>query len=166
MSSAGLAEPRVHAPIPDRVLCASFHRPHGAMVCDGVKTLEPRPRPWTKPPAWVGVFNKHRVDRFQPATVGLPGIVRYEVAEADQDAVFGPGGHLIGLMYVTGSRQLRWADIRESYFYEDGRFAWIIGDHVRFVRPLSMADAGLKVPPHGMVKVDGAILREAMEQAA
>jgi hypothetical protein len=48
-----------------------------------------------------------------------------------------------------------------SFFYEPGRFAWILDHAIRFAKPLSLIDAGMKKGPQSVVWIEGEPLREA-----
>ena len=123
-------------------------------------------RPWGRAAAWVAIYNAETVAHFHKAALYHAAIIPYQLG-ADHpaaDAVLGPADHVIGMEYVTGSRQIRWADVEKAHAFEAGCFVWTIAHHVRFRRPLSLEAAGLKRKPHGVVYVEGAILRAAMER--
>ena len=145
--------------IPDRVLCSPFHRPYGAMAADGVKTLETRGRPWTKPPSWLAIYNCAKIARLQEGASKQLNAATYDGSK--DESVIGPDAHVIGMVHVQSSRLLLVSDISSSFFYETGRFAWILSHAVRFQDPIPMGSLGIKKGPQSNIWVPGGPLREA-----
>lgn len=161
--------PEPMPPVPDKVLVVPFWRVFAEMVCEGDKTIETRERPFEKSAQWLGVYAAEKVGRLTPAAAAQPAAKRWVDAKgkALPDARLGPAGHVLGLVWVTGSRLLEPTDLPRSLFWEAGRFAWLLSHHVRFKTPVPFVDlaaeAGLAVrAPRSAVWVQGRQLRAAM----
>jgi len=148
-------------PIPDRVLCGPFHRPYGAMAADGVKTIETRGRPWHKEPSWLAIYNCTKIAKLQNEAARQPGADRYTGSD---ETVIGPDAHVIGMVFIQGSRLLQPEDVPLSFFYEPGRFAWLLTHAIRFVEPIPMQALGIKKGPQSAVWVPGGPLSDARKR--
>jgi hypothetical protein len=158
-------------PIPDVVLAVAFRRPYGGLVADRVKLIDARDQPFNRPGGaqWIAIYNCKHVDELQVGVRGRAGALPYQFGKGpDADRLVerrqGPAQRVIGLVFVVGSRLLRLEDIPLSYFFERGRFAWLLAHAVRFSTPVTMEALGLRNGPQGPVRVPGAPLRAALAQ--
>lgn len=147
-------------PIPDRVVAMPFHRPYGNMATTGMKGIETRGRAFDRDPCWIAVVNAARVATLSPEARRQPHADRF-FGSRDPDVVGAPGT-CPGLIYVARSRPLSIDDLPRSFFFEAGRYAWIVECAVHLREPVPIAELGLKRVPQGYAWVSGVRLREAV----
>jgi hypothetical protein len=110
--------------LPEWLRVLALHEPYASLVVDGIKTIETREWPWPYPPGWLVVHAAKKYNKAVALRLGLP------------PKPSAPGGRLIGLVWVTGSRPLVPEDEKAACFYEPDRFAWPLERHRRFVKPI------------------------------
>jgi hypothetical protein len=150
-------------PIPERVIGMPFHRPFGNMATTGVKRIETRGRAFDRDPCWIAVLNAVRVARLQVVARGQAGAEDF--ASSRDAEVIGEPGTCPGIVYVSGSRPLLASDVAESFYFEEGRHAWLIEHAVHFRRPVPIAELGLGRVPQGSAWVHGGRIVEAVRSA-
>lgn len=139
--------------LPERVRVIALHRPYAGLVAANVKTLETRGRPWPEAygPSWLAIYAAIAVDQEAMKRLG---------ALAAEN--LGPAQAITCLVWVKGSRPLVPEDERAACFYAPGRFAWELGEVVRFVRPIPLAETGLKKGPQSFASVARAVIERAL----
>ncbi len=113
--------------LPERVRVLSLWQPYASLVIDGVKTIETRTWPWPYEPGWLCIHAAQHIDRAAVRRLRL-----------DHPVPDWPGGVLLGLVWVTGSRPLLPEDERAACFYEPGRYAWPLERARPFAHPVKM----------------------------
>jgi hypothetical protein len=137
--------------LPPRVRVISLWEPYASLVVDGVKTIETRTWEWPYDASWLVI---HAAKHFDKATFS-----RLKLSDAYRATAL-PGGGLIGLVWVSGSRQLLPEDEKAACFYAPNRFAWLLERPRRF---------GNVVPfrgPQKFASVERQVVLSAMECAA
>jgi hypothetical protein len=108
-------------------------------VFHGIKTIETRTWPWPYPPGPLVIQASKKYDG------SIPG--RIDPFPTFQDV---SPGHLVALVWVSGSRLLKPEDLNQSLVYRPGLYAWDL-DIVFQLKPIqfkgpqkfSNVDAGL-----------------------
>lgn len=143
-----------HPPLPARVLCVPFHRPFAGLVLAGEKTEETRGQAWRRDPQWIALYATAKLAQLQ---IDVPDRARRMEQYAEPESA----QHVVGVVWVAGSRLLVREDFHRSLFWEAGRFAWHLERPRRLRRILSLAEAGLRSPPQSAVYIEGAVLEAA-----
>lgn len=139
--------------LPERVRVIALHRPYAGLVAAGIKTLETRGRPWPKAygPSWLAIYAAAKIDREATSRIG---------PLAEQHV--GPAQTLVCLVWVNGSRPLLPEDEAAACFYAPDRWAWELGEVVRFARPVPLAETGLRAGPQSIVTVRREVIERAL----
>ncbi len=140
-----------YPPIPSRLPCLPFWQPYDSLILAGVKTEETRGRRCSFAPSWLGIYSTKRVALL---SIGVPDRGRLTREHVHPEHA----QHVLGVVYVTGSRPMVPEDFARALFYEAGRFAWHLEMPLRLRRALPLAEVGLRAPPQGLVYIDGTIL--------
>lgn len=80
----------------------------------------------------------------------------------EHDERGGFASRVIGLAYISESRPLVREDLPRSFFWAEGKHAWLVEHVIRFARPLTLAELDVYAPPQAYVWVPGATLRNAL----
>ena len=137
--------------LPERVWTISLWRPYAGLVMAGLKTLETRTWVWEHGVAWLGIWAALHVDVEAMKRLG-------PLAAAH----VGPGQVLLGIVEVTGCRPLLPEDEPQSLFYAPKRWAWTLRRPMIFTRPITVAEAGLKMLPQKFARVERKHIVEAL----
>jgi hypothetical protein len=139
--------------LPDRVRVIALHRPYAGLIAAGIKILGTRRRPWPEAygPSWLAIYAALTIDREAMRRLG---------PLAEQHV--GPAQALACLVWVEGSRPLLPEDEAAACFYAPGRFAWELGEVVRFARPVPLAETGLRAGPQSIVTVRREVIERAL----
>lgn len=154
--------PALSLQLPARLLCYPFWQPYARLVLTGDKLEETRKSPWTRPAGWIAIYETQR--RVRLPRGGVPAGCTSTITPArwvelqEKGAAPDGGGHVIGVVYVSGSRPMVPADFDRALFFEPGRHVWHLSTPRFLARPLTREEAGLTVAPQGPVYIAGATL--------
>lgn len=140
--------------LPERVLVVPFHRPYAGLVLSGEKPIETRSRSWSREPGWIAVYATLSIAQLQ---ANVPERTRRALTYAEPESA----QHVVGIVWISGSRPLVQGDFERSLFWKPGLHAWACERPQRLRRLLSLEDAGLKAPPQSAVYMRGELLRAA-----
>lgn len=144
----------IYPPIPERLLCVPFNRPYTGLVLSGRKPKETRSRAWKGAPAWIALYATLKVVPLQADVEDRDRLMQlYAEPETAQ--------HVVGIVWIAGSQPLVREDFAESLYWGPGLHAWKCERPRRLKRLLSLAEAGLKVPPQSPVYMAGRLLEQA-----
>jgi len=122
--------------LPARVKTLPFWEPFGGAAVDGIKNPETRTRPWGDEPCYLAVYASHTVDRKAADLLGERA-AGYVSRTSRGRLIAIHGGHLIGLLLITGSRPMTQADVAGALIeWSADRHAWNIGRAWRFRTPI------------------------------
>jgi predicted transcriptional regulator len=139
--------------LPERVRVIALHRPYAGLIAAGIKTLETRGRPWPKAygASWLAIYAAAKVDREAMKRLGALAVEN-----------LGPAQAMVCLVWVKGSRPLVPEDEAAACFYAPGRWAWELGEVVRFAHPVPLAETGLRAGPQSIVTVRREVIERAL----
>lgn len=146
-----LGEPTTYPPLPARLPCYPFWMPYDGLILAGIKLDETRPGPWPGEPGWLALYAAKRIAQLQPGVADREALMlRYTRPETAQ--------HVVGVVFVTGSRRMVPEDFARALYYDPARWVWHLECPMRLRRPLTRAEAGLRAPPQGKVFLDSKLL--------
>ncbi len=153
--------PALSLQLPARLLCYPFWQPYARLVLTGDKPEETRKGP-PRALGWIAIYETQR--RVRIPRGGIPAGCTSAITPArwvelaELGAAPDGGGHVIGVVYVSGSRPMVPADFDRALFYEPGRHVWHLSTPRFLARPLSLEEAGFTTAPQGPRYIAGATL--------
>lgn len=146
--------------LPERVPLRPFWRPFAGLLVLGNKTIETRPGAgWRL--GWVAVYATAKcVSDLRSLTPDLPEEKAIVAALHNEPH---RAGCIVGVICTEAPRLLLHADRDAAFFYAEGRVAMPVCRHVRFARPLTLEEVGVRTAPQSAVYIPRAPLVAALQ---